>query len=213
MEEEGSDIYLDDEKTNVVREKVIENNHVSASGIVSSKKWIWFLVMGIVIVAVVVVMFFVFKGGGSVNDSFVNETDNTIPTVNNIEVNNPSNNTPPVSINYPRSPYLDENKNTLQIYRNNVSCVAAGGHWGRYNNGYGNASMDCNLNTTDAGNICNSSIQCESYCAVINQSQDYYTENRRKVIGNGECYKSTIYICLSVLDNSGRLSKANCDYL
>ncbi len=74
-----------------------------------------------------------------------------------------------------------------------ISCTVAGGRWGWY--GFG--VPQCNKQTTDAGTICYSSLECESICVTS-------LELPSGTPTSGTCYDWTIQVGYIIQVENGK---------
>ena len=74
-----------------------------------------------------------------------------------------------------------------------IICEQKGGNWGAWSD-IPDAPQRCNLPTSDAGEECTDSSQCESYCQTQNSA----------IIGTeviGECYGFELFTCIQKVEN------------
>jgi hypothetical protein len=107
------------------------------------------------------------------------------------------------------TPTARPTESVIDIPKDQAACEAQGGKWGRI----GLAPRDeCNLPTSDAGQICSDSSQCEGACVADLSRADYDRVAKNKVIilSTGKCTPWRIVVgCLAVVTD-GKVNGIMC---
>lgn len=107
------------------------------------------------------------------------------------------------------TPTARPTKSMIDIPKDKAACEAQGGKWGRI----GLAPRDaCNLPTSDAGQICSDSSECEGACVADLSRADYDRVTKNKVIidSAGKCTPWRIVVgCLAVVTD-GKVNGIMC---
>lgn len=97
----------------------------------------------------------------------------------------------------------------IEIPKDQQSCLAAGGKWGRIGLG---PREECNLPTTDAGAVCSDSSECESLCIaeLSKTDQERVTRERAIIQTKGKCAAWRIVVgCIAPVEN-GQVKRILC---
>lgn len=89
----------------------------------------------------------------------------------------------------------------IEMPKDQPSCLAAGGKWGRIGLG---PREECNLPTSDAGTACSDSSECESLCLaeLSKADQERITRDKAIIQTKGKCAAWRIVVgCIARVEN------------
>ena len=94
---------------------------------------------------------------------------------------------------YPRKCRTIDGKQFVESIPENKECEMSGGLWGLWSNALDSAEQ-CNPPTTDQGEECTDSSQCQSYCQAKENSEINSNDS-------GNCHGFEFAICMQEVNN------------